>query len=73
MSGAGNGDCTRQQDKVISKVMGDPRRDHEAKLADSLGCSLDWLVGLGGPSPPPAPPRWLAELTPDLEALDKAG
>ena len=45
-------------------------------LALALGSTADYWLGLPSPAPPAPPkppPRWLADLLPDLEALDKPG
>ena len=44
-------------------------------IGQALGAPLDYLAGLDDvpPAVRPKPPRWLADLLPDLEALDKTG
>ena len=42
-------------------------------LAEELGCSLDYLVGRDDKAPAPEHSKWVADLIPELEALDKNG
>ena len=44
-------------------------------LAEVYEVSIDHLTGRSGNSPEarPDPPKWLADLLPDLESLDKPG
>ena len=53
-----------------------PSFDALRKLAVALGVSADYLLCLPTPTRPlkrSAPPKWVAELMPDLAALDKPG
>jgi transcriptional regulator with XRE-family HTH domain len=55
---------------LMEKGRRKPSYDVLGKLADVFGCQVDYLMGREAPEPPP---KWLADLLPDLEALDKRG
>ena len=50
-----------------------PSFDMLVKLAEALDVSIDYLMGRDDRPPPPKPSPWLANLLPELEALDKSG
>ena len=50
-----------------------PSFDILVNLAEELGCSLDYLVGRDDKAPAPKLSKWVADLVPELESLDKPG